>query len=385
MANDIRNSKYNSNEHVFDFKEINFGKVLSSLIEDDDITDIDIRPASVGEFSVWTVKRTSEGRKKLDLSKYTSEEKIELRDRIIHLPYELKMAMDLNYNSGAPILDAESEYKNKSLLRINAIHERITGSDHIPMLAIRKTPYALTLTKEKLISDNYCTEDFFTLMSALMRANCNVMICGLCGSGKTSLLRILCANIKNTESLVTIEDTREAYLERLYPDKCIGELKTVDKYGFEELEQPSLRQDITWLIISEIRGRAVIDIMDAVQSGHHLISTIHASGVKRIPYRMVSMAKADAETSRNLKEQIYNEINIGIYINYLQDETGAHRQIQEVCEYYVDEQGNQKCHMIYWYDFETKSFKTDKIQSEEIKVNLQRNNIDVRNIAGWVF
>ena len=106
-----------------------------------------------------------------------------------------------------------------------------------------------------------------------------------------------------------------------------------------------MRQNPDWVLVSEIRGPEIKDLMDSVSSGHNLISTVHADGVDEIPYRMVNVAKLDGAGSDRIHTQIYNDINIGVYINYINDERGSHRQIQELCEYYIDEYGNKKYRM----------------------------------------
>lgn len=369
-------------------KPINFGKIITTLLDNPDVTDIEIRPtADELAFALWTVNATK-GRSRYDLNSASDDEVEELRMVIDNLPSQLQYDKGgTDYSPTAPVLDADLIYKNDSIIRINCIHEILTGSDYIPMIAIRKSPYQLRLTKDYMIKSNYVDEKFFDLMKVLVEASCNIMIAGLVGSGKTSLLKFLVQYIKDDESIITIEDTREAFLERLYPDKETGSLMSnnkEEKTKFENLINYCLRQNMQWIVVSEIRGRAVSDLMDAVGTGHNLISTVHADGVDDIPFRMVNMAKADGATSQRLYDQIYRDINIGIHIHYYNDKKGSHRQLKEICEYYVDEKGKPQTHLIYYYDEKDECFKTDKIKSKKIMNKIIRKKINYNKIKEWI-
>lgn len=366
----------------FHFSDVKFGRILNTLLEKDDLTDILVRPAEVKTNNKYPWKifviEISKEKYKLDLSQYSDEEVEELNGVIEKISTQLAIRMEVNFNEGSAILDAESKYMDKAFLRINSIHQSLTGGEEIPIIAIRKSPYGLRRNKAQMIQENFCSEEFFDLMEVLISSGCNIMISGSTGSGKTTTLKYLARYIKDSEGIITIEDTREAFLELLYPSKDIIPLKSTEHYGFESLVRTSMRQNPDWVLVSEIRGREVVDLMDSVSSGHHLISTVHAEGVDEIPYRMVNVAKLDGAGSERLYTQVYNDINIGIFIHYVNDERGSHRQIQELCEFYIDENGNRNCHMLYWWDLKEKCYKTDKIRSSKIirKILRRETNTD---------
>lgn len=355
--------------------KVNFGKILSELIEIDTVTDIELR---YGEVWVVDIKK---GRYKYDLSLRTEEERKELNLLLENLPRQISLRMAVAYNEGNPILDGEHALEGKGQLRINAIHNALTEGVY-PGIAIRKTTYGLRLNEENIFSDNYVTPDFLNLMEALLQAGCNVMITGLTGSGKTELLKYIARYIRANEALITIEDTFETYLKRIYPEKEVLSLKATEHQGFSELIRACLRQNPDWIMVSETRGEEVKELMDAVGTGHHLISTIHSDGAINIPWRMVDMAKVDGAEATRMFRQVHQNINIGIYIHYFNDEEGSHRQVAEVCEFYLDKDSNPKSHLIYEYDYGAGGYISDEIRSPAILNKIRRNKVSVEKIKG---
>ena len=359
----------------FTFSEIDFGSILTELINIDSVTDIELRNGEV-----WVVD-IEKGRYELDLSTKAEEERNELSILLDKIPRQIAIRMEFPYNEGSPILDGESVYKDKGQLRISAIHDSLTGGDY-PGIAIRKTTYGLRLSEEKIKAGGYTTDDFLNLMSVLLSSGCNVMITGITGSGKTELLKYIARYIRDNEAIITIEDTFEAYLKRIYPQKEVLALKATETQGFRELIRACLRQNPDWIMVSETRGEEVKDLMEAVGTGHHLISTIHSDAAANIPWRMVDMAKVDGAEAQRMFRQIHQNINIGIYIHYFNDEEGSHRKITEVCEFYLNEKSEPTVHTIYEYDYKEGGFITDKIRSKSIINKIMRSKADTSKIKG---
>lgn len=356
-------------------EDIQFGKILSELINIDTITDIELR---CGE--VWLVD-IKKGRYKYNLEDRPEEERKELDIVLEKLPRQIAIRMEEKYNEGNPIIDGECVYKDEGQLRINAIYNSLTGTDY-PGIAIRKTTYGLRIDDDNIFDNDYVTKDFLNLMEVVLGSGCNVMITGLTGSGKTELLKYLARYIKKNEAIITIEDTFEAYLKRIYPEKEVLALKSSEKQTFSHLIRACLRQNPDWIMVSETRGEEVKDLMDAVGTGHHLISTIHSDSAINIPYRMVDMAKVDGYEATRMFRQIHQNINIGVYIHYYNDDDGSHRQVTEVSEFYTDPNGDPKSHLIYRFDYDKNKFVSECIVGEQTINKIKRCKIDTSKIKG---
>jgi len=362
--------------NVFSYDPLEFGTILGDLLKQDNITNINCWYGKI------FVSDNVKGEYEYSLDQYSQDEIKELKDVIQKLPNRLANRMVVSYNEGAPILDAETEYENIGRLRVNVIHNFVNGSDY-PAISIRRTLMKVRMTKAMIVDSGYASKEMVQLIKALVEAGSNIMISGVTGSGKTELLRYIARFIRDNEAIITIEDTREAYLEYNYKSKHILALKTSDEQGFPELIRACLRQNPDWICVSETRSTEVLDLLNAVETGHRLISTIHADSATSIPNRMVSMAKTHDGTEANrIYRQIYENIDIGIYIYFYENQEGAHRLIAEIAEFYIDDDGNTKSHIICEYDFIENCFKYNKIESKKIKKNLIKKHVDTNYIKG---
>lgn len=359
----------------FRFDEMEFGTILSELLDTDTITDIEYR---FGEIWVVDIRK---GRYRYPLEKRFPAERREMEVLLGRIPGQLANRMVVSYNDGAPILDGECVYKDQGQIRINAIEKSLTGGE-FPGIAIRKTKYGLRLTEEAMMERDYATMEFLNLMDVLLKAQCNVMVTGLTGSGKTELLKYLARYIRDNEAIITIEDTFEAYLKRIYPAKEVLALKSNKHNSFSDLIRACLRQNPDWIMVSESRGEEVKELMEAVGTGHHLISTIHSDAAINIPWRMVDMAKVDGAEATRMFRQVHQNIHIGIYIHYFNDDNGSHRKVTEVCEFYLDENNEPKAHPIYWYDYEEEKYKWERLRSAAIKNKIIRSKANTEKIKG---
>lgn len=362
--------------NTFTYDPLEFGTILGDLLKQDSITNINCWYGKI------IISDNTKGEYEYDLNQYSREEIEELREVIQKLPNRLANRMVVSYNEGSPILDAETEYENIGRLRINVIHDSLNGSDY-PAISIRRTLMKVRMTKAMIIDSGYASKEMVSLIKALVEAGSNIMIAGVTGSGKTELLRYIARFIKDNEAIITIEDTREAYLEYNYRSKHILALKTSEGQDFSDLIRACLRQNPTWICVSETRSKEVLDLLNAVETGHRLISTIHADSSISIPSRMVSMAKThDGAEANRIYRQVFENIDIGIYLYYDEDGKGAHRIIAEIAEFYIDDDGNTKSHLICEYDFMNNCFKYNKIESKKIRTNLIKKHVDTTYMKG---
>lgn len=364
-----------SEQSTFTFEQIDFGSVLTKLLQQDTITDI-----MLWENEVW-ITDIIKGHYRYDLSVHSDEEIEMLEQLLFKIPRQIAIRMQTTYNEGNPILDGEAEYLHYSQLRFSAIHESLCDSKY-PAIAIRKTMVGLRINEQTMIDNCYADSFFLSLMEAMVYCGCNVMIGGETGSGKTELLKYIARYICNQEAIITMEDTLEVYLKRLYPDKNVLGLKTNEHYGFLELLRCCLRQNPDWILVSETRGQEVKELCEAAGTGHHLLSTIHTDSAQSIPYRMIDMAKAEGLEADRLFRLIHQYIHIGIYIHYYNDEYGSHRKISEVCEFYIDENGKPQSHLIYYYDYQKNQYLTSDIRSKKIHMKLAQNKAVIPLLEG---
>jgi pilus assembly protein CpaF len=182
-----------------------------------------------------------------------------------------------------------------------------------------------------------------------VEGHCNIIVSGETGSGKTELIKYLASHIASNEKIITIEDTLELHLDRIFPHRDIVAMKTNNIASYTDVLVTCMRQNPKWILLSEVRSaEAVMAVRNSISSGHNILSTIHADKASSIPMRMYSLLETNQDVSQFLAT-IHRYVQVGIYVKgYMSKTLGRfQREIMEVCEFYVDADNNPKINIIY--------------------------------------
>ncbi|MFV0499732.1 MAG: ATPase, T2SS/T4P/T4SS family [Bacilli bacterium] len=248
------------------------------------------------------------------------------------LAFQCANAMGKNFNMANPLLDSEAEE-----LRMNFIHESVAANG-IAVL-IRKTPALIRLKDDKMLEENYIPQNILDLIIQCVHGHCNIMVSGETGSGKTEVVKFLASKTIETEKLITIEDTLELHLHKIYPHRDIVAMKTNIIVSYSDVLVACMRQNPKWILLSEVRSaEAVTAVRNSVSSGHYILSTIHSDRASNIPMRLYSLLEGTTNIDQFLTS-IHRYIQLGIHVRAVTDpKTGRfYREICEVTEFYVDE------------------------------------------------
>ena len=311
------------------FNNVDFGP-LKKYLDDDDITDVSY--SNNGQ--LWL--------KSLSKGVYKSEIQDVNNAHIEKLAFQCANMMGKTFNMAHPFLDAES-----AELRLNFVHDSIARNGIA--LLMRKTPAKIRLQKDKIIAEKYITETIHDFLLKCVEGHCNIIISGETGSGKTEYLKYLAAHTKENEKLITIEDTLELHLDKIFPYRDIIAMKTNNIASYTDVLVTCMRQNPKWILLSEVRSaEAVMAVRNSISSGHYILSTIHADKAESIPNRMYSLLETNLDIDQFLKS-VYRYIQLGVHIRGYQDKNTKRfvREVCEVCEFYVDEDNNPKSNVIY--------------------------------------
>ena len=311
------------------FTNIDFGP-LAKYLTDDDITDVSY--SNNGQ--LWL--------KSLSKGIYKSEVQDVDNAVVEKLAFQCANMMGKTFNMAHPFLDAES-----AELRLNFVHDSI-AKNGIALL-MRKTPAKIRLKKEKILEEKYITETIHDFLLKCVEGHCNIIISGETGSGKTEFLKYLASHTKENEKLITIEDTLELHLDKIFPGRDIVAMKTNNIASYSDVLVTCMRQNPKWILLSEVRSaEAVMAVRNSISSGHYILSTIHADKAQSIPNRMYSLLETNLDIDQFLKS-ICRYVQLGVHIRGYQDKETQRfkREVCEVCEFYVDEDNNAKSNVIY--------------------------------------
>ena len=346
------------NDAIFD--KLDFG-LFKPLIDDDDITDI----SYCNHGQIW-VRSLTDGSKRVEIEG--------LNDAFVEkLAFQCSNVMGTTFNNAKPFLDAES-----TELRLNFVHESIATNGIA--VVIRKTPAKIRLNREKLLSEDYFTANIHDILMKCVEGHCNIMVSGETGSGKTEFVKYLASHTKENEKIITIEDTLELHLDKIFPHRDIVAMKTNNVASYSDVLVTCMRQNPKWILLSEVRSaEAVTAVRNSISSGHNILSTIHADKASAIPYRMYSLLESDIDVDQFLST-IYRYIQLGVHIKaYYSKEYGKfHREVDEVVEFYVDDNNKPQSHILY-----QKTFGKAPVQNmptEHLKEYLENQNIFIDNL-----
>lgn len=311
------------------FSQIDFG-ALREYLENDDITDISY--SNNGQLWIKTLSKGLFRVENPDVNNAFMEK----------LAFQCSNVMGKSFNMAHPFLDAEG-----AELRLNFVHDSIAKNGIA--VVIRKTPAKIRLEKEKLLNEKYVDLDIHDFLEQCVLGHCNIIVCGETGSGKTEFVKYLASKTRPDEKLITIEDTLELHLDRIFPHRDIVAMKTNNIASYSDVLVTCMRQNPKWILLSEVRSaEAVMAVRNSISSGHYILSTIHADKASSIPNRMYSLLETNQDIDQFLKS-IYRYIQIGVYIRGFQDKATKHfvREIAEVTEFYVTEDNEAKYNTIY--------------------------------------
>jgi septum site-determining protein MinD len=218
--------------------------------------------------------------------------------------------------------------------RVNAI---------IPPLALTGP----TLTIRKFAREHYTVEDlisrFFSLdrniadfLAACVMARKNMIVSGGTGSGKTTFLNILSAFIPNDERIVTIEDAAELRLNQEHWVRLESRPPNIEGKGaisIRELFRNCLRMRPDRIVIGECRGGEVLDMLQAMNTGHDgSMTTVHANSTRDVLTRLDSMILMSGVELpiRAIREMTASAIDVIVQTARLSDGTRKIVQITEV-------------------------------------------------------
>lgn len=182
-----------------------------------------------------------------------------------------------------------------------------------------------------LVNFGAFTQEMAMYLEAAVSCRLNVIVSGGTGSGKTTTLNALSSFIDNTERVLTIEDTAELQLQQVHVGRMESRPANVEGKGAvtqRDCLRNALRMRPDRIIVGETRGEEVIDMLQAMNTGHDgSMTTIHANnardGISRLE-NMVAMAGIEMPL-KAVRSQIASAVNLIVQASRLQD--GSRRMV----------------------------------------------------------
>ena len=206
--------------------------------------------------------------------------------------------------------------------RVNAIVPPLAIDG--PILSIRRFG-SNVLTTDALVQYGSLSPTMVTYLQAAVIARCNILVSGGTGSGKTTLLNVLSGFIPADERIVTIEDSAELKLQQEHLVRLESRPPNIEGKGavsIHDLVKNSLRMRPDRIIIGEIRSAEVLDMLQAMNTGHEgSMATVHANTSEDAISRMSTMiAMSGTKLSEDTVIQIIGRaIHVIVQLNRMSD------------------------------------------------------------------
>ncbi len=309
-----REERLNLNQELYD--EVTGLGPLETLLKDETVNDILVN----GPQQIF-VERAG----KLELTDITFKDERHLL-RIID---KIVSAVGRRVDESNPYVDA----RLKDGSRFNAMVPPVAVDGSL--VSIRK------FKKDKLGIDDLVrfgafTEEMAAYLQAAVATRLNVIVSGGTGSGKTTSLNALSSFIDNAERILTIEDTAELQLQQTHVGRMESRPPNVEGKGEvspRDCLKNALRMRPDRIIVGETRGEEVIDMLQAMNTGHDgSMTTIHANsardGISRLE-NMIAMAGVEMPI-KAVRSQISSAVNLIVQASRLQDGSRRMTSITEI-------------------------------------------------------
>jgi pilus assembly protein CpaF len=217
--------------------------------------------------------------------------------------------------------------------RVNAIIPPLALDG--PALSIRRFGKRRYLIDD-LVAKDSITPEMVEFLRAIIRARLNVLVCGGTGSGKTTMLNCISAFIPVDERVVTIEDSAELVLQQPLVVRLETRPPNIEGKGevtARELVRNSLRMRPDRIIVGEVRGSEVFDMLQAMSTGHDgSLCTVHANTPRDSMSRleMMMLLAGWSIPQRAMRQQIASALNVIVHVSRLSDGTRKVLKISEL-------------------------------------------------------
>lgn len=293
--------------------------ILELYIKDERINEIMINGPDTFFFE------TKEGIRRLEES-FSSVEELE---EVIR---NIAAAVHREINEMHPILDARLADGS----RVNAVYKNIAAGG--PILTIRKFAKE-RICMEDMIAGGTISRECADFLYQLVDCGYNLFICGGTSSGKTTFLNALSEAIPKDERVIVIEDSTElqlSHIDNMVQMECHqANAMGQGEVSMEMLIKTSLRMRPDRIIVGEVRGKEVADMLQAMNTGHDgSMSTGHGNSVEGMLRRLEAMYLMSAQIPMDaIRAQIVEGIDVLIHLGRMGHGRRMVMEVQELLDY----------------------------------------------------
>jgi pilus assembly protein CpaF len=290
---------------------------LEPLLADEDVTDVLVN----GPNEVWVDRGAGLERAEVAFADASA---------VRRLAQRLAAAAGRRLDDARPWVDA----RLPDGTRLHAVLPPVAlGAPCLSLRVLR--PRAFTL--DELVTAGSMTPGTARLLRSVLDARLSFLVSGGTGTGKTTLLSCLLGLVGPRERIVLAEDSAE--LRPRHPHVVRLETRPANQEGIgrvtlRDLVRQALRMRPDRLVVGEVRGPEVLDLLAALNTGHEGgCGTVHANAARDVPARLEALGSTAGLDRAALHSQLAAALSVVVHL--VRDRSGQRR----VAEIHVLERG----------------------------------------------
>jgi len=287
---------------------------LEPLLADDDVTDVAVN----GDGSVWVDRGRGMERVEMDLGGPEAQRQLAVR---------LAGLAGRRLDETAPYVDGQLP----SGVRLHAIlPPLVAGGPHLTL----RVPARSRASLADLGGRGLFPARWQSVLRALVARRVAFVISGGTGAGKTTLLGALLAEAGADERLVVVEDVRELRVDHGHVIRLEARPANVEGAGevtLTTLVRQALRMRPDRLIVGEVRGAEVRELLAALNTGHEGgCGTVHANAAADVVARFEALGALAALGPSAVHAQLVSAVDVVIHLRRSGSEARTTRRIESI-------------------------------------------------------
>ncbi|MFB7721002.1 TadA family conjugal transfer-associated ATPase [Nocardia sp. NPDC056100] len=294
--------------------------VLEPLLHDPDVTDVLVTAPN----AVW-----------VDRGRGLCRAPVRFEDEasVRRLAQRLALSAGRRLDDAQPWVDGrlsgtEAALGNSFGVRLHAVLSPIAhGGTCLSLRVLRPASQGL----DALAASGAIHPDAKVLLEKIIRARLAFLVVGGTGSGKTTLLSGLLAKVDPSERIICVEDAAELAPPHPHVVRLVARPANVEGAGevtVRDLVRQALRMRPDRIVVGEVRGAEVVDLLTALNTGHDGgAGTVHANSPREVPARLEALAALGGMSRDTLHSQLAAAIQIILHVHRHPDGTRTLREI----------------------------------------------------------
>jgi pilus assembly protein CpaF len=247
---------------------------------------------------------------------------------LLHTIQRMVARIGRRIDESSPMVDARLADGS----RVNAVIPPLAIDG--PSLSIRRFAQK-PLSGDDLVRNGAMSADMLAYLHLAVRARCSILVSGGTGAGKTTLLNLLSSFISKRERIITAEDAAELRLQQPHVVRLEARPENLEGKGavsIRDLVKNALRMRPDRIIVGEVRGAEVIDMLQAMNTGHDgSMATVHANSPDDAMSRLMTMLGMTGTplAENTMASMISRSVHVVVQVARMQD---GKRRITSIAE-----------------------------------------------------